>query len=69
MPFIILLTRTHVICAEHKDVDVVLLSALLSALCKGYIIIHHLLYFACFYVNLLFILMYAPLGVGSSMPP
>jgi hypothetical protein len=50
-----------VICAIHKDVDVVLL----SAMCKEYI----MLYFVSFYVNLLFILTYAPLVVGFSMLP
>jgi hypothetical protein len=43
MLFIIVVTRA--ICADHKDIDVVLLSVLLSAICKGYIIIHYLLYF------------------------
>jgi hypothetical protein len=53
MLFIVVLTR--VICAAHEDVDVVLLSVLLSEICKGYIIIYYSLYFVCFYVNLIFI--------------
>jgi hypothetical protein len=36
----------HAICAVRKDVEVVLLTVLLSAICRGYIIIYYLLYFA-----------------------
>jgi hypothetical protein len=59
----------RVICADHKDVNVVLLSLLLSTICKVYIVIYYLLYFVSFYINLLFILTYAPLAIGSSMLP
>jgi hypothetical protein len=59
----------HVICADRKDADVVLLLFLLSAVCEGYIIISYFLYFVCFYVSSLFILMYAPFVVGSSTLP
>jgi hypothetical protein len=41
---------TRVISAVRKDIDAVLLSVLLSGICKGYIIIYYLLcfmYFVC----------------------
>jgi hypothetical protein len=56
----------HVVCAVHKDADLVLL----FAICKGYIILYYLLYFVsfvCFYVSLLFILIYAPLAAKQVM--
>jgi hypothetical protein len=39
---------TRVICAVRKDVDVVLLSVLSTAICKGYVVIYYLLHFVFF---------------------